>query len=488
MRRFRTAILLLLGSLFTFVPGITPEDRCLYGQSAAGCPLPCPVLVPVVPFQPGTAGCLALDIAEPCAPPPVPDLNDPPTPVVKIKKVRVPACGKQGEPVEYRIRVCNDSPAEAHQVVVKNAVPPNARFVRASPEPHAREPELEWRLGTMKGGAVLDIRLVLQPLNREDVRNCTRVAFEHGQCVTTRLAALPGEVQPPGGKPPEVVPGPKTPAEKETVPGAAAVPQLTLTMEGPKTQYLNMATRYFLTVTNKGKAPATNLLVDCALAPKTSFVQASDGGKHLLDNQVNKVAWLLGTLEAGASRSVVVALKTAQMGVLCHQATALADKGAKAQAEFCTTFAGISALLLEMTDTDDPIPVGGATSYPIVIRNTGTAPVTNLRLTAIIPEAMTLTRAKAPVNHNLGDPRPGATVLVFDALPTLQPGTQADYVIFVQGAKPADVRMRIEMQADQLEGGPIIEEESTRVFAEDSGPPVLPLIRNLSLAQKPYRP
>jgi uncharacterized repeat protein (TIGR01451 family) len=71
-------------------------------------------------------------------PPPVAPC-DPPTPVVKIR-VRVPACGRPGEPIEYRICVYNDSPADAHHVVVKNAVPANARFVRASPEPHAKEP------------------------------------------------------------------------------------------------------------------------------------------------------------------------------------------------------------------------------------------------------------------------------------------------------------------------------------------------------------
>ena len=47
------------------------------------------------------------------------------TPVVKIK-VRVPACGKPGEPIEYRIRVDNCSPADAHHVVVKNALPPSS--------------------------------------------------------------------------------------------------------------------------------------------------------------------------------------------------------------------------------------------------------------------------------------------------------------------------------------------------------------------------
>ena len=405
---------------------------------------------------------------------------DPPTPVVKLR-VRVPAFGKPGAPIEYTIHLENDSQADAHHVVVKDAVPANAKFVRASPEPHVKTPELEWRFNTLKAGAKCDITLVLQPTNLEDVRNCARVSFEHGQCVTTRLAALPGE---PGSRPPVVVPVPKIPTGKEPPVGAKQA-KLSLAIDGPRTQYLNLATRYFITVKNTGKADAANLLVDFTLADKTKFVQAGDDGKHI----ESKVAWVLGTLKPGASKTVVVALTSTVAGKLCHKATALADNGVKAQAEYCTDFRGVSALLLEMVDTEDPIPVGGSTSYPIMVRNTGTAPVTNLRIKAIIPDSLTLTRAKAAVDHNLAPPMPGAKVLAFEPLATLEPGAQADYTVFVQGAKPADARFRIVMTADQLESGPVIEEESTRIYAEDHPAPAstLPLIRSLSLTL-PYRP
>ena len=65
---------------------------------------------------------------------------DPPTPVVKIR-VRVPATALANEEIEYRIGVENtSSAAAAHHVSVHNPLPANARFVRAEPEPAAREP------------------------------------------------------------------------------------------------------------------------------------------------------------------------------------------------------------------------------------------------------------------------------------------------------------------------------------------------------------
>jgi uncharacterized repeat protein (TIGR01451 family) len=473
----RTAFPPLFISLFCLLPGLPPEGSKAFAGDPS-CLLPASVLAPLAPFLPGPAGCAVLALAEPCMPLADPEPCDPPTPVVKIR-VRVPACGTPGEPVEYRIHVENCSLADAHHVTVKNAVPPNAKFVRASPEPHVLEPELLWRLGTLKAGTGCDITLVLQPTDLEDLRNCTRVAFEYGQCVTTRLAELPRE-----GRPPVVVPIPKEPGKKPPImPGADETPQLTLTIDGPKAQYVNVTTNYFVTVENKGVVPATNLLVDFILADKTTFLKANEDGKHL----EGKVAWLLGTLEPGKKRTVAVALKAEAAGELCHKATALADKGVNVKAELCTRFQGVSALLLEMFDTEDPIPVGGATSYPILIRNTGTAPVTNLRLKAFIPEALTFTSAKASVRYQLGEPLPGAKVLEFEPLPVLGPGSEANYVVFVVGAKAADARFRIEMRADELERGPVIEEESTRIYAEEGGATPLPQIRDMSLTL-PYRP
>src|ERR1700731_663836 len=60
--------------------------------------------------------------------------KEPPPPVVKIK-VRVPACGGPGQPIEYRICVENCSTSEAHHVIVKDALPANAKFVKSDPEP-----------------------------------------------------------------------------------------------------------------------------------------------------------------------------------------------------------------------------------------------------------------------------------------------------------------------------------------------------------------
>src|ERR1051325_1704428 len=111
--------------------------------------------------------------------------KDPPPPVVKLK-VRVPAGSARGSPLVYRICVENCSSSEAHHVTVKNALPSNAKFVKADPAPSKEGPELQWNLGTIGAGGVREIILTLQPTNKEDVKNCVRVVYEHGLCLATR--------------------------------------------------------------------------------------------------------------------------------------------------------------------------------------------------------------------------------------------------------------------------------------------------------------
>ena len=112
---------------------------------------------------------------------------DPPTPVVSLR-IRVMDSAAVGQPLEYHICLRNESCAPAYHVQVRNPLPAHARFLRATPEPSTREPELLWHLGTLRPQTCSEIILVLEPTGTGDVRNCARVQFEHGQCVTTRIA------------------------------------------------------------------------------------------------------------------------------------------------------------------------------------------------------------------------------------------------------------------------------------------------------------
>lgn len=377
----------------------------------------------------------ALGLEEDCLP------KYPPPPVVKIK-VRVVACSEPGRNIEYRICVENCSAAEAHHVLVKNALPANAKFVKAEPAPTKQEPELQWSLGTIGSGGVREIVLVLQPTNREDVKNCARVQFEHGQCVVTRQTAFA-----PGARPPII----------ETIPDSTELPLLELSIRGPKEQYANLPSKYEITLTNKGKGKATNVLVSSQLPKELKPIKASE------PSQVaeNRIVWLLGHLDPGAKKVLELTVRATAKGEHCFTVEALADHSAKAEKEICTKFVGVSAMTLEMVGKDGVVFIGHKTSYPVVIRNQATEPLTNVRLRAFVPDALKVERANAA--YDTLEPVKGGQWIEFKPLPKIDGGAQARYEIFVEALKAGVTRFHIEVLADQLPSGPVVEQEITNI-------------------------
>jgi uncharacterized repeat protein (TIGR01451 family) len=402
--------------------------------------------------------------------------------------MRVGACSPEGQQIEYGIAIENCSLAPAHHVLVRNPLPPNCRFVCAKPEPAVIGSEILWTFGTLCPGECRDIVLVLAPIDAADVKNCARVQFEHGQCVVTRIArAFPGALEVPGPLAPAPgveVPGPLAPAKEkepvpervpagETAPGKEKEPpkvtpsgtaKLDLKITGPKQQYANLPARYQIVVTNLGDGAAENLVVSALLPDRSAFLSASDNGVF----HYEQAAWKVGNLLPGASKTVEVTYRMTIAGDACMKATALADANARAEAESCTTFAGASALHLETMDTSDPIQVGGDTSYRITVFNQGTVDLTDIQLQVLVPAELALQRATGPTSPPAPAKLPAATAqgqtLAFEPLKLLKPGEKQTYEVFAKAVKPGDARWRAVLTADQLNGGPVTEEESTTVF------------------------
>lgn len=428
---------IVLGLLSSSTVAPTPREGGAWGR-------PAPALLAQFPFstaEPPLAGTPLQPRPGLTAPLGTPYPVDPPVPVVAIR-VRVAAQSAPKQEIEYRICVQNTSSAAAHHVLVRNPLPVNARFVRATPEPTRVEPEVQWQLGTLQPGACREITLVLMPTTDQDVRNCARVQFEHGQCVTTRI----------GGTAPSVPPI-----------GAAKL-TLTLTLTGPAQQYANLPAKYQLTVRNEGTGPASTVILSNLLPPQTKLVAASAGAQL----HMQQVAWQLGTLEAGGTRTVQFVLRAETAGDLLNRAVVLWNRDQRAQTDLRTRFVGTSALHLDVRDTKDPIAVGDPTSYVITVDNQGSVPVTNVRIRVLVPSELKLLRATGdkaapPDPKDLPPPTKLGQELTFATIKELPARQQARFEVFVEAVRAGDVRFQVEMTADQLKSGPVTEEESTRV-------------------------
>jgi hypothetical protein len=175
----------------------------------------------------------------------------------------------------------------------------------------------------------------------------------------------------------------------------------------------------------------------------------------------NRIAWLLGHLDPGASRVMELTVRASEKGDICFTVEAEADHGAKAEKEVCTKFLGASAMMVEMIGREGVVFVGHKTSYPVLIRNQATEPLTNIKLRAFVPDAMRVERANAAFDKQ--DPVKGGQWIVFKTLPKIDGGEQARYEIFVEALKGGVTRFHIEVVADQLEAGPVVEQEITNI-------------------------
>jgi uncharacterized repeat protein (TIGR01451 family) len=271
--------------------------------------------------------------------------KDPPVPVVAVR-VRVPATGGVDQELAYRICIENRSPAAAHHVIVRNPIPPHARYVRATPEPSAREPELTWQLGTLPAGSFREIILVLAPTGQGDVTSCARVQFEHGECVTTTIPR-------PGVK---------------------------LRKDGPTQAVLNDTLTFLLTVTNTGQTELTDVMLKDSLPA---------GLEHASGN--NALTWTVGKLVPGQSSQVEYQAVAKKTGQLCNKATASAAGGLRHDAEHCVTVAE-AKLDVRVTGPERRYVNTGA-AFQISVTNAGTVPLTEVAIRNPLPQQTTFASA-----------------------------------------------------------------------------------------------
>ena len=423
-----------------------------------------------------------------------------PTPVIKVR-VKAPACAVVGKEMEYRFRVENCTPTDAHNVIIRASVPASVKVVRTSPLVHAKEPELQWNLGTLAGFGVHDLSVVVIPIGLADVKSCTRVQFEYGQCATTKVIATAPEGSEDGrggmglggaactrrraGPAPAGAGGMGT-----REPGVFEARRLLdVRVFGPEEATVGEHKRYQVTVINRGERPLYLVGVTLSLDEGLEIVKTSD---RILAVPGAPPVWpapLIQELQPGGSKTLDLDIKGVVEGRFCFSVKASANTDPKAyspvkeaDSTVCTRFVRIGGnlgggggvgLTMEMFDLDDPILKDGKTSYPIEIKNQGTTTATNVRVKAKIPALLERDKIFAPVNYREGFDENHDYWVLFEPIPTLAGGETQTFNIAVKAKGEAgDARFHVEMTADQFNRGPsgeprwIIEQESTTIVPD----------------------
>jgi uncharacterized repeat protein (TIGR01451 family) len=220
-------------------------------------------------------------------------------------------------------------------------------------------------------------------------------------------------------------------------------PTLALRFEGPKQGLTQRDLDFFLEVANPGPATATKIRLIQTLPASFEVVSASTGG--VLDAAQHFLTWTLGDLAVGQRQRVTFRVKAGAAGEWPLYTAVLAENIPETRVANVLRIEGTAALAMELIAREDHLAVGEETVYEMHVFNQGDAPCADIRLTAVLPDAVTpLSAQQGPTTGQIQQQR-----VVFPPLGQLPPRCDVVYRIRVRGQRPGQGTVQVEMTAQR---------------------------------------
>ncbi len=236
------------------------------------------------------------------------------------------------------------------------------------------------------------------------------------------------------------------------------MPRLEVQLVGPGLRYLDRKALYTLRVTNPGDAPATNVTVGDVVPAGFKVLAASDGGRH--DYNTRTVSWFLGEVGPGQTREVKFEALAIEAGEQKHKARAIGARGLVAENELTTRVEGISELLLDVLNSENPIEVGVETIYEVHVTNAGSKTETDIKVVATIPDKMEFKSAQGAVQF-----RQDGKTIIFEPIDKLAPRADTTLKITCKAQEPGTVRLKVQVTSTDLPE-PVIKLVPTRIYSD----------------------
>ena len=243
-------------------------------------------------------------------------------------------------------------------------------------------------------------------------------------------------------------------ASSNTVTTRVSEPRLELAIKCRDKAFIGKSVCYSFTVDNKGNGIAKDAIIELALPSGLRLSKVTDGGQK----SGSGVKWKVGDLAPGASKKVSLCLSPTKQGTVELRARTKARCADTVSKSCSTEFVGIPAILLEVIDVEDPIPVGEIEEYEIVATNQGSADGTNIKIEILLEDTMKFEKAEGATKATVSGNK-----VTFEALPALSPKKTATWKVFVKAVSQGDVRFGVQMTSDQLKR-PVNETESTNFY------------------------
>jgi uncharacterized repeat protein (TIGR01451 family) len=264
-----------------------------------------------------------------------------------------PPTAALGQEIPYTITITHGGQVESQAMTVRDPLPDGVQLVRAQPQPSLEGSQLIWTLAVLPPGATHTIQVVLRGTRPGPINHCVTLAtadgFQDQKCVTTVVAA-------------------------------PQQPQLDVSLSEPLGVVVGAPFTFQVTVTNRGTGPATNVLLS-----------ASFDSSLLHQTRANPVELPIGTLTAGESRTIPLALTATKIGRFETRVVATADGGLRAQASQTVTVQA-ARLTLSITGpaaryVDQPV------TWALHVANAGDVPLANVVVRDQLPPEVSFLNA-----------------------------------------------------------------------------------------------
>jgi len=328
--------------------------------------------------------------------------SDPPAPFVTIR-VRVSAQASPNDELEYRILVENHSPAEAHQVRIRNNIPTNAKFVKASPPPDSVEGELIWKIGSLPGNSSKEIKLIVMVTGTGEVDCISRVQYEHGQVVKTQLAS-----------------------------------PLLIKMTGPIQAMLYDTLSYQIDVFNTGSSELTGVQLTNLIPEGLEFLTSKPS-----TTGENPLVWNIGNLPGGQSKRLEFQVAAKKTGEFINKATVTTTSGLKKESS-SKVEVGEVKLALNMGGPDHR-NINRPASYQITITNSGNQIVRGIKVSTKLDASTQFLAASGGGKNESGE--------VKWMIPQLAPKQRQTVQMVIRPTVAGTLKNRTEVTADKITTG-----------------------------------
>jgi len=326
-----------------------------------------------------------------------------------------------GEEAKLTITISNPGSGTAYGVVLEEHVPPGMQ--------HEAGEELEYAVGDLAPNDSRQLELTL-------------AADSAGVTTNVLLARADANLK-----------------VEDRVDIEIIAPELDVALAGPKKRFLEREATYTLSVSNPGTAPARNVELVAYLPEGLEFVSANNSGQYQPANRT--VHWSLEELPVRETGMVRLTTLPVEAGEQTLRFSSSAEPGLTVEKKQPIVVEGIAAIVFQVVDVDDPIELGGETTYEIRVVNQGSKAATNVQLVATLPPEMRAVAAEGPARHSIE-----ANRVIFEGLSRLAPKADTTYRVRVQGLQPGDLRLSVQLLTDEMTT-PVIKQESTQVYSDE---------------------